>query len=420
MNSSKPKYVTEAGDLDVNLLRKDFPILARDIRSGKRLTYLDTGATALKPQCVIDAISGYYTDYSANIHRAVHQLSEEATEAFEKTRLRIAKFVGSASESQVVFTSGTTFGINLMAKSFVEPRVKSGDEIIISSFEHHANIVPWHMLAKSHGVKLRVVPLTETGGFDLEAFRKMINPRTKFVSLIWASNALGTILPVKECIATCKQNQIPIHIDAAQMVSHRPLEFDAMGADFMTFSFHKLFGPTGVGVLLGKDQHFAEMPPVVGGGDMIKSVTFEDTTYTTHPAKFEAGTPDIASVIGAGEAVRFFSEDLSFEAIDRHESAIYREALAALRELAGVRLLGHKEPSLPIFSFLIDGVHPHDVGTILDQHGVAVRTGHHCTQPLMSLLGIAGSSRACFSIYNDKTDIDSLIHGIWRCKELFA
>ncbi len=407
------------GVLDVKALRGEFPVLARDIR-GKRLSYLDSAATTLKPLCVINAVDRYYRHGTANIHRAVHLLSEEATGLYEATRTAACQLLNAADEREVVFTTGTTGSINLVARSFVKPRLKAGDEILLTGMEHHANIVPWQMICEETGAKIIVAAINDDGSLDLASFKKLIGPRTKFISCVWISNALGVINPIKEMIDAANAAGVPILIDAAQAVAHVPIDVQTLGADFLAFSGHKLFGPTGVGVLWGKLQHLDAMPPMLGGGDMIKTVTFEKTVYADAPAKFEAGTPDIAAVIGLGEAIRFVTEDVGFKAIHSHEESLRNKAEAALRDVVNLKIIGTAEPKLPIFSIVMGNIHPHDVGSILDSYGVAIRTGHHCTQPLMARFGVQATSRASFSIYNNEEDIENLVKALWKTQELFA
>jgi cysteine desulfurase / selenocysteine lyase len=407
------------GSFNVALLRKEFPVLSRDIR-GKRLAYLDSGATTLKPLRVIDAIDKYYRHGTANIHRAVHLLSEEATSLYEATRTTVKLFLNAADEREIVLNYGTTTGINLVARSFVKPRLREGDEILITAMEHHANIVPWQMLRDEIGCKLVVAPVHEDGSLDLDAFKELITNRTRFISCTWISNAMGVINPVKEMILAARSAGVPIMIDAAQAVAHEPIDVQALGCDFLTFSGHKLFGPTGVGVLYGKIEHLDIMPPQTGGGDMIKSVSFDKTIYADAPAKFEAGTPDIASVIGLGEAIRFVTEDIGFDAIRGHERDLLVACEQALPDVPNLRVIGTAHPKVPIFSMVLGNIHPHDAGTILDLHGVAVRTGHHCAQPLLARFGVPATVRASFSIYNNHEDIDALIKGLWKTQELFA
>lgn len=407
------------GHLKIDALRAVFPVLSRDIR-GKRLTYLDSAATTLKPLRVIEAVDRYYRHGTANIHRAVHLLSEEATGLYEGTRTLVQGFLNAEDEREIVFTTGTTGGINLVARSFVKPRLKAGDEILITTMEHHANIVPWQMLREETGCKLVIAPIRDDGSLDLEAFRELISPKTKFISCVWTSNALGVVNPVRAMIAAAKSAGVPIMIDAAQAVAHEAIDVQDLDMDFLVFSGHKLFGPTGVGVLFGKLKHLDAMPPMIGGGDMIKTVTFDKTVYAEAPAKFEAGTPDIASVIGLGEAVRFVLEDVGFEAIREHETMLLNKAEVALSEVANLRIIGSARPKVPVFSMVLGHIHPHDVGSIVDQHGVAIRTGHHCTQPLLARLGVPATARASFSIYNNEADIDTLVKALWKTQELFA
>ena len=407
------------GHLKIDALRAVFPVLSRDIR-GKRLTYLDSAATTLKPLRVIEAVDRYYRHGTANIHRAVHLLSEEATGLYEGARTLVQGFLNAEDEREIVFTTGTTGGINLVARSFVKPRLKAGDEILITTMEHHANIVPWQMLREETGCKLVIAPILDDGSLDLEAFRDLISPKTKFISCVWTSNALGVVNPVRAMIAAAKSAGVPIMIDAAQAVAHEAIDVQDLDMDFLVFSGHKLFGPTGVGVLFGKLKHLDAMPPMIGGGDMIKTVTFDKTVYAEAPAKFEAGTPDIASVIGLGEAVRFVLEDVGFEAIREHETMLLNKAEVALSEVANLRIIGSARPKVPVFSMVLGHIHPHDVGSIVDQHGVAIRTGHHCTQPLLARLGVPATARASFSIYNNEADIDTLVKALWKTQELFA
>lgn len=408
-----------SGVLDVAALRSVFPVLGRQIR-GQKLVYLDSGATALKPLRVIESINRYYSEGTANIHRAVHFLSEEATSLYESSRTTTAKFLNAGDEREIVFTSGATAGINLVALSFVQPRVKAGDEILITAMEHHANIVPWQMLCEKVGSKLVVAPVNDDGSLDLEGFRSLINKKTKFISCVWTSNATGIVNPITSMIAAARSANIPILVDAAQAVAHETIDVQALGCDFLVFSGHKLFGPTGVGVLYGRLTHLEQMQPVIGGGDMIKSVTFEKTIFADAPARFEAGTPDIAAVIGLQEAIKFVVEDVGFAAISRHEQALLKSADAALCEIPGLKIIGTAEPKVPVFSFTVDNIHPHDIGSILDSSGVAVRTGHHCAQPLMARFGVVATARASFSIYNDEGDIAALIKALWKTKEMFA
>lgn len=411
--------LVENKKLNLERLQKQFPVLDRSIR-GKRLVYLDNAATTLKPLRVINAVDRYYRFGSANIHRGVHLLSEEATGLYEQTRTLAQNFINARDEREIVFTTGTTGGINLVARSFVKPRLSAGDEILITTLEHHANIVPWQMICLETGAKLVVAPIDDSGALIIDEFRKLISKRTKFISAVWVSNALGVINPIQDMIQAAKNANVPILVDAAQTVAHAPVDVQALDVDFLVFSGHKLFGPTGVGVLYGKFAHLESMPPMIGGGDMIKTVTFEKTEYADPPARFEAGTPAISQVIGLGEAIRFVTDDLDFDAIWAHEQHLLKLGEEALRDIVGIRVYGQTKHKVPIFSMTVDGIHPHDVGSILDTHGVAVRTGHHCTQPLLARLGVPATVRASFSIYNTEADVDALAKALWRTRELFA
>lgn len=407
------------GVLDVAKLKRQFPVLERSIR-GKKLVYLDSGATALKPRCVIESILEYYELGTANIHRGVHLLSEEATSKYERTRSYVQKFLNVSDEREVVFTTGTTGGINLVAKSFVKNRVRAGDEILITMLEHHANIVPWQMLCEEINCKLVVAKIHADGTLDLEHFEKLLNSKTKFISVTWISNALGTLTPVEKIIQMANLANVPILIDAAQAAAHEPIDVQKLNCDFLVFSGHKVFGPTGVGILFGKLHHLESMPPLFGGGDMIKSVTFEKSIYADPPSRFEAGTTDIPNVIALGEALRFIVEDVGFEAIKNHERSLQDYANKILKEISGLKIIGDSKNKAPIFSLTLGEIHPHDMGTILDSYGVAVRTGHHCAQPLLDYLGCRATARACFSIYNDHEDVDILAESLLRVKEMFA
>lgn len=416
---SKPKYLLPSGELDISALRKEFPVLSRSIR-GKRLVYLDNAATALKPLRVIESIERYYREGTSNIHRGVHLLSEEATGLYESVRVTAREFLNADYEREIVFTTGTTAGINLVARSFVRPRLHPGDEVLITALEHHANIVPWQMICEESGAKLTVAPINDLGELDLIAFERLITARTKFVSVTWISNALGVINPVEAMVDIARRHKVPILIDAAQAVAHASIDVQRLKPDFLVFSGHKLFGPTGVGVLYGRLEHLEAMPPLFGGGDMIKEVSFERTIYADPPARFEAGTPPIADVIALGEAMKFTRDDVGFDAIKRHEDRLLGEATVALADVAGLKVIGASRRKVPIFSFVMDGIHPHDIGSILDQHGIAIRTGHHCAQPLMARLGVSATARASFSVLNSTDDITALIFGLSKVKEIFA
>lgn len=396
---------------DIDAIRKDFPILSETV-NGKPLVYFDNGATSQKPQVVLDAIQEYYAKYNANIHRGVHHLSQVATQAYEDARDIIAKYLGAAHTHEILFTKGTTDSINLVAFSFGE-LLDKGDEIIISAMEHHSNIVPWQMLCERKGCVLRVVPMNDLGELDQEGYRSLLNEKTKLVAITHISNALGTINPVKEMIAQAHQVGAKFLVDAAQSVQHMPVNVRDLNCDFLALSGHKLFGPTGVGILYGKEALLNQMPPYQGGGDMIAEVTFEKTTYNTLPHKFEAGTPHIAGGICLGKAFSYL-QTLDMEALQQHEQDLLDYATAQLREIDGIQFYGQAQQKASVISFLIKGTHPYDVGTLLDKMGVAVRTGHHCTQPIMDYYKIPGTIRASFAFYNTKEEVDVMMNALNR------
>ncbi|NQU40721.1 MAG: SufS family cysteine desulfurase [Lentisphaerae bacterium] len=398
-------------------VRPQFPCLDQTVH-GKRLTYLDSAATALKPTCVIDAVSEHYARESANIHRGVHALSEQATASFENARESVRTHLNAAHAHEIIFTSGTTASINLVAHSFGQLEIGPGDEILISEMEHHSNIVPWQLLRERCGAVLRVAPMNDSGDIDRDAFRAALNDRTRLVAITALSNALGTVNPVAELIKEAHTAGASVLLDAAQALPLQPMDVQALDCDFLAFSGHKLFGPTGIGVLYGKQTLLDAMPPFLGGGDMIVSVTFDQTTYNDLPYKFEAGTPHIAGAIGLGRALTFIRE-LGYPAIQAHETALLHDALAALQAIDGVHLIGTPAQRRGIISFLVDQIHPHDLGTILDQEGIAIRAGHHCAQPVMAHYKLAATARASFSIYNNQEDIDHLVAGIRRAQEIF-
>lgn len=407
-----------ATKLQVEKIRNDFPIL-KELIHGKPLVYLDNAATTQKPQAVIDALNHYYTKMNSNIHRGVHYLSQEATTAYEKARVKIQNFINAKSDKEIIYTRGTTEGINLVAQSFVKPKLKEGDEIIISTMEHHSNIVPWQIICEEKKAKLKIIPITDEGEIIFEEFEKLLNERTKFVSIIHVSNTLGTVNPVKQIIETAHKHNIPVLIDGAQSIQHIPINVQELDCDFFTFSGHKIYGPTGIGVLYGKEKHLDNMPPYQGGGDMIASVTFEKTTYNDLPYKFEAGTPNIAGSIGLGHAIDFVSS-VGIEAIAAHENELLIYATEGLSSIKGVRIIGTAKNKCSLVSFVTDEVHPHDFGTILDFEGIAIRTGHHCTQPLMKRYNVPATSRASFAMYNTKEEVDVLVKGIYKVFEVFA
>ncbi|HWP36523.1 MAG TPA: cysteine desulfurase [Gemmatimonadales bacterium] len=404
--------------LDVDALRADFPILQRTVK-GRPLVYLDNAATTQKPRQVIDAIRRFYEETNANVHRAVHTLSEEATAAYEGARAKIQRFVNAAEPREIVFVRGTTEAINLVAHSFTRPRLAPGDEVLISAMEHHSNIVPWQIVAAERGATLRVIPMDRAGNLLLDAYRAALTERTRLVALVHVSNSLGTVNPVAEMIREAKARGIPVLVDGAQAVAHHPVDVQALGCDFYAFSAHKMFGPTGVGALYGRATLLEEMPPFQGGGDMIRTVTFEQTTYAALPHKFEAGTPHIAGAVGFGRAIDYLA-GLDRDAVEKHESDVVQYAAERLRAEPGVRLIGDPERRTGVVSFVMDGAHAHDVGTIVDQEGVAIRTGHHCTQPVMDFFGVPATARASFAFYNTRSDVDALVRALARVRKVFG
>lgn len=404
---------------DVERYRADFPILANVHPHGKPLVYLDNGASSQMPQQVIDRLVRYQTHEHANIHRGVHTLSETATKAYENARRQIQGFLNAKEDREIVFTSNVTDSINLVAHGFGRAFVGEGDEIIITHLEHHANIVPWQMLCDERGAKLKVVPIDDSGALILEAYEKLFSPRTKFVSVTHVSNALGTINPVKEMIDIAHRHGVPIMIDGAQAVQHMPVDVQALDCDFYAFTGHKIFGPTGIGVLYGKAEWLNKMKPFRGGGDMILSVTFEKTTYNAIPFKFEAGTPPIAQAIALGEAVEYVRR-IGLDRIAAHEHELLVYAADRLQALDGVRIYGTAPHKAAVISFYVNDVHPHDVGTLLNEEGVAVRTGHHCAQPVMQRFGIPATARASFAFYNKFEEVDALVEAIRKVQKLFA
>jgi cysteine desulfurase/selenocysteine lyase len=403
---------------DVERVRKDFPILQQQAR-GKPLVFLDSAASAQKPRAVIDAISDLYLRSYANIHRGVYELSERATAAFEASREKSAAFLGAVDPREVVFVRGTTEAINLVAASFGRTRVGAGDEVLVTHMEHHSNIVPWQLLCREKGATLRVAPIDDRGELLVDEFAKLLGPRTRLVALTHVSNALGTINPVRELVRLAHQQGIPVLVDGAQAVPHQRVDVRELGCDFYAFSGHKLFGPTGVGVLWGKLQHLEAMPPYQGGGEMILSVSFQESLFKEVPHKFEAGTPDIAGVVGLGAAIDYVNA-LGLDAVEAHERELLAYATEALSALPGLRLVGTARHKAAVLSFVLDDVHPHDIGTILDQEGIAVRTGHHCAQPVMERFGVPATVRASLALYNTRSDVDALVAGLHRVREVFA
>jgi cysteine desulfurase/selenocysteine lyase len=409
---------TQAGlPLSVQRLREDFPGLKQLIH-GKPLIYLDNAATTQKPRQVIDALRHYYEFDNANVHRGVHLLSQRATEEFESARLKVQNFLGAAEAREIIFTRGTTESINLVAATYGRQHVCEGDEILITTMEHHSNIVPWQILCEEKKARLRVAPINDAGELLVDEFAKLLSPRTKLVSIAHVSNTLGTVNPVKHLIELAHQRGIPVLVDGAQAVPHMQVDVRELGCEFYTFSGHKLYGPTGIGVLYGKAKLLEAMPPYQGGGDMISSVTFEKTTYNVLPYKFEAGTPNIAGVVGLGVAIDYVS-DVDLEAIAAYEHNLLIYTTESLAHIPGVRLIGTARERAGAVSFILDGVHPHDIGTVLDEQGIAIRTGHHCTQPLMDRFGVPATARAALAFYNTREEIDALVRGIYHVKEMF-
>jgi cysteine desulfurase/selenocysteine lyase len=392
---------------DAVAIRQDFPLLRRRVY-GKPLVYLDNAATTQKPQVVLDRVSQFYVEENANVHRALHWLSEQATEAFEDARATIARFVNARRAEEIVFVRGTTEAINLVAQTYGRSRVGRGDEIVISTMEHHSNIVPWQILCEQQGARLRVIPITDAGELDLDACATLLTDRTRIVSVTHVSNVLGTVSPVTEIVRLAHERDIPVLVDGAQAVAHDAVDVQALGCDFYAFSGHKVFGPTGIGVLYGASALLESMPPYQSGGDMIRSVSFERTRYDDPPRRFEAGTPDIAGAVGLATAIDYLT-GIGFARIACVEHELLEYATSALSQLPGVRLIGAPAARAGVLSFVLDGVHPHDVGTILDREGVAIRAGHHCCEPLMDRLGLPATARASIALYNTREDIDALV-----------
>jgi len=403
---------------DVARIREDFPVLRQKIH-GKPLIYFDNGATSQKPQIVIDTLSRYYSAENSNIHRGVHQLSERATAAYEAARGKVRSFINAGSDKEIIFVRGTTEAINLVAQSYGRSFLKAGDEIIVSAMEHHSNIVPWQMLCEQVGARLRVIPINHDGEIVMDEYRRLLNEKTKFVSVTHVSNALGTIVPVKEIIALAHERDIPVLLDGAQAVPHLKVDVQELGCDFYAFSGHKMFGPTGVGVLFGRQELLEKMPPYQGGGDMISLVTFEKTHYNVLPYKFEAGTPHIAGGIGLGAAIDYL-QGLDWDRLAAHEHELLSYATETLSEFKPARIIGTAKEKAGVISFVIDHIHAHDVGTILDQEGVAVRAGHHCAMPVMQRFGVPATTRASFAFYNTTEEIDVMVRGLHRVLKVFG
>jgi cysteine desulfurase/selenocysteine lyase len=397
--------------------RDDFPLLEQKVH-GHDLAYLDSAATTQKPESVISVLGKYYREENANIHRGVYALSQKATHAYEQSRKKVADFIGAKSFKEVVFVRGTTEAINLVAQSFGRVFLKEGDEILVSAMEHHSNIVPWQLVTEQTGAVLRVIPMTENGDLDQDAYAKLLSAKTKLVALCHVSNAIGTVNPIKDMIAQAHAFDVPVLIDGAQGVPHTKIDVQDLDCDFYAFSGHKMYGPTGVGVLYAKEEYLERMSPYQGGGDMILSVTFEKTTYNEIPYKFEAGTPNISGVIGLGAAIDYVSQ-IGMDRIASYEASLMGLAVEKLRDVDGLRFIGEPKQRAGALSFILEGIHPHDLGTILDMEGVAIRTGHHCAQPVMTFFAIPASARASFGLYNNEADIDALVSGLAKAKEVF-
>jgi cysteine desulfurase/selenocysteine lyase len=417
-NATLPGITSTRAHFDVDRVRRDFPILAQKVH-GKPLVYLDNAATTQKPGIVLDALMHFYTSDCSNIHRGVHQLSERATLAYERAREKVQRFINAKSTGEIIFVRGATEGINLVAQSYGRTHVGAGDEVVISAMEHHSNIVPWQMLCEEKGATLRIIPINRSGALIFDVFEQLVGPRTRIIALTHVSNALGTINPVERVIELAHQRGVPVLLDGAQAIQHLPVDVRKLDCDFFVFSGHKIYGPTGVGVLYGKEKLLDSMPPYQGGGDMISSVTFEKTIYNKLPYKFEAGTSNIAGAIGLGAALDYTSS-IGLAQIAAYEHELLAYATAAIEQLPGVRIIGTAPEKASVLSFTIEGIHPHDIGTILDKEGIAIRTGHHCAQPVMDFFGVPATARASLAFYNTRTEIDALVAGIGKVMEVFS
>jgi cysteine desulfurase/selenocysteine lyase len=418
MKSRLSAPIGPAESLDGSAVRGDFPILRQRVH-GKPLAYLDNAATTQKPQAVIDRVTQYYVEENANVHRSVHWLGDRATNAFEGARVTAGRFLNAREPREIVFVRGTTEAINLVAAAFGRSRVRPGDEIVISAMEHHSNIVPWQILCEQQGARLRIIPITDAGELDLDAYATLLTDLTRIVSVVHVSNVLGTLNPVEEIVRLAHQRGIPVLVDGAQAVGHLAVDVQALECDFYAFSGHKMFGPTGIGVLYGASELLESMPPYQSGGDMIRSVSFDRTVYDDPPHRFEAGTPDIAGAVGLAAAMDYLTA-IGFERIAAFEQELLEYASGGLSQLPGVRVIGMAAHKASVLSFVLEGVHPHDVGTILDREGVAIRAGHHCCQPLMDRLGLPATARASLALYNTRDDVDALITALHRVRGLFG
>ena len=413
-----PRPSRPAVPLDVERVRTDFPILQQTIR-GKPLVYLDNAATSQKPRVVIDSMARFYAAENANIHRGVHHLSERATEAYDRVREQVARFINASSTREIIFTRGTTEGINLVAQSYGRTHLKPGDDIVITAMEHHSNIVPWQLLCEQTGAVLRAAPISDTGELDVEGYEQLLGDRTRLVAVVHVSNALGTINPIKRLVALAHERGIPVLVDGAQAAPHLRVDMQDLDCDFFVFSGHKVYGPTGVGVLYGREALLEQMPPYQGGGDMIATVTLQRSTWAPLPAKLEAGTPAIAGVIGLGSALEYVDK-LGLDKIAAWEDELLGYATESVSQIEGVRLIGTARKKAGVLGFVMEGVHPHDIGTILDDEGIAIRAGHHCAQPVMERLGVPATARASFAFYNTFAEVDALANGLLTVKKMFA
>ena len=407
-----------AGVFDVQRVREDFPILRRRVH-GRPLVYLDNAATTQKPQPVLDAIARYYSETNANVHRGVHHLSEIATDAYEEARAKVRQFFNARTEREIIFTRNATEGINLVACAFVRPKLQAGDEVLISAMEHHSNIVPWQLVCAERGARLRVVPIDDNGDLQFDEFERLLGDRTRMVAITHMSNALGTVNPADEIVRSAHARGIPVLLDGSQAAYHMPVDVQSLNVDFYVATGHKLYGPTGIGVLYGREALLEAMPPFLGGGDMIASVTFEKSTWNDLPYKFEAGTPNIEGAIGLGAAIDYI-RSIGFDVIQRHERELLAHGTAVLRSVPGVKIVGTARRKASILSFVMENVHPHDIGTIVDREGVAIRTGHHCAQPVMERFGIPATARASLAMYNTRRDIDTLVGALRRVQAVFG
>ena len=418
---SKAEVVTRSGSnraFDVDRIRDEFPALHQDVK-GKPLVYLDNAASAQKPRPVIDAVARFYAHDYANIHRGVHELSERATKAYENARLKVQRFLGAASEREIVFVRGTTEAINLVASTYGRANVGEGDEVLITTMEHHSNIVPWQMLCGEKGATLKVVPINDRGELEMDALEELIGPRTRILAVGHVSNALGTVNPVRRIVELAHAEGVPVLLDGAQAAPHLSIDVAELGCDFYTVSGHKMFGPSGIVALYAREALLEKMPPYQGGGDMISSVSFDKTTYNRIPFRFEAGTPNIAGTVGLGATIDYL-EEIGMEGIAAYEEELLDYGTDALRKVPGLKIIGEARHKASVLSFVLEGIHPHDIGTILDQEGVAVRTGHHCAQPVMDRFGVPATARASLAFYNTREDIDRLVGGLETVRELFG